>query len=125
MDLATQTHLTTLRNFLSVRLKELEHDLARPANASARGPDVTEVVDQKDQAERQQAGTVEAAEEERDRHEMADVRAALSRLDAGTYGDCEACGQAIPMQRLLAQPAARRCAPCQQALEQANARRVG
>lgn len=125
MDLATQTHLTTLRNFLDLRLKELEHDLGRPANDAARAPDVTEVADQKDQAERQQAGAVEAAEEERDRAEMSDVLAALRRLDTGTYGDCEACGQAIPMQRLLAQPAARRCAPCQQALEQQDARRAG
>jgi len=41
--------------------------------------------------------------------EMAEVEAALQRLDRGTYGICEACGQPIPDGRLEAKPAARYC----------------
>ena len=40
---------------------------------------------------------------------MADVARALERLDAGTYGVCEACGQPIGEARLEAWPAARFC----------------
>ena len=38
-----------------------------------------------------------------------DVARALDKLDAGTYGLCEACGEAISADRLEAMPAARYC----------------
>ncbi len=38
-----------------------------------------------------------------------DVLAALSRLDAGTYGTCEVSGEVIEIERLEADPAARTC----------------
>lgn len=41
--------------------------------------------------------------------EIADVHRAFVRLDRGTYGLCEACGRAIPVERLQAMPAARFC----------------
>lgn len=41
--------------------------------------------------------------------ELADVEHALARLDDGTYGTCEACGQTIPDERLEAMPATRFC----------------
>jgi RNA polymerase-binding protein DksA len=41
--------------------------------------------------------------------ELADVEYALQRLDAGTYGICEACGKPIGDERLEAMPAARFC----------------
>ena len=41
--------------------------------------------------------------------ELADVDRALRRLDEGTYGLGEACGQAITDERLEAMPAARFC----------------
>ncbi|HVM39406.1 MAG TPA: TraR/DksA C4-type zinc finger protein [Acidimicrobiia bacterium] len=42
-------------------------------------------------------------------NELAQIEAALRRVDEGTYGTCEACGQAIAPERLEAQPAARFC----------------
>jgi len=41
--------------------------------------------------------------------ELADVESALGRLDAGTYGVCEACGRPIGPERLEALPATRFC----------------
>lgn len=41
-----------------------------------------------------------------------EVRAALARLDAGTYGRCERCGQDIAPERLEARPIARLCIRC-------------
>ena len=37
------------------------------------------------------------------------LRAALERIDAGTYGVCEVCGQPIPEARLEVRPDATRC----------------
>ena len=48
------------------------------------------------------------------RDALAGVEAALSRLDAGTYGVCEDCGQPIPDERLEALPTARLCLDCKQ-----------
>jgi len=39
---------------------------------------------------------------------------ALSRLEAGTYDQCENCGDAIPLERLLAKPSVSLCVACQE-----------
>jgi len=54
--------------------------------------------------------------------ELTDIEHALSRLDDGTYGRCEACGEPIEDARLEALPAARFCLAHQAAVE-ADARR--
>ena len=41
--------------------------------------------------------------------DVADVQHALDRLDDGSYGTCEACGERIDAERLAQQPAARTC----------------
>ncbi|GIF37241.1 TraR/DksA family transcriptional regulator [Actinoplanes xinjiangensis] len=46
------------------------------------------------------------------RQRVADVDEALARMDAGTYGVCDGCGQGIAEQRLLARPFARTCLTC-------------
>ncbi|MFL6106425.1 MAG: TraR/DksA family transcriptional regulator [Marmoricola sp.] len=46
------------------------------------------------------------------RTNLDEVRAALARVDAGTYGICESCGQPLSDDRLQARPAARRCVRC-------------
>lgn len=38
-----------------------------------------------------------------------DVEDALEKMDNGTYGACENCGNEIPLDRLEANPAARTC----------------
>jgi DnaK suppressor protein len=43
------------------------------------------------------------------RVELAEVERALQKLDDGTYGLCETCGQPIAPARLEAMPAARFC----------------
>lgn len=43
---------------------------------------------------------------------LAEVEAALERLERGTYGRCERCGQPITPARLEAKPAARLCITC-------------
>ena len=41
------------------------------------------------------------------------VRQALAKFDAGTYGECEDCGNPIGFSRLQARPEARLCITCQ------------
>jgi len=46
------------------------------------------------------------------RRQLAEVDAAIARLDTGSYGQCERCGQAIPAARLTARPTATTCVRC-------------
>ncbi len=41
-----------------------------------------------------------------------DIQAALNRIEDGTYGQCEACGEDIGQGRLEAIPEATRCVNC-------------
>lgn len=43
------------------------------------------------------------------RRRVSEVDRALARLDAGTYGRCEQCGQAIARERLFARPVSSLC----------------
>lgn len=46
------------------------------------------------------------------RRTIDDLDAALERLDAGTYGVCDRCGQPIPIERMEARPASTTCVVC-------------
>jgi DnaK suppressor protein len=48
---------------------------------------------------------------------LADVEAALHRMDEGTYGICHLCRHAVDLGRLTIVPQARYCARCQQVKE--------
>ncbi len=67
------------------------------------GDHVAEAADR--MARSRTAGELEKLEEE--------VRAALAKLDAGTYGRCDGCNALIPEGRLEALPWATRCVDCQ------------
>ena len=51
------------------------------------------------------------------RHLLADVEEALRRLQDGTYGRCQICGQPIPDRRLEAIPWAIRDVECEERME--------
>ncbi|WP_246372642.1 TraR/DksA family transcriptional regulator [Nocardioides pelophilus] len=44
--------------------------------------------------------------------QLAEIDAAMTRLDAGTFGTCEGCGRPIAEERLEARPVARTCIRC-------------
>ena len=45
-------------------------------------------------------------------HTIEDIDRALAKIDDGTYGMCDVCGQEIGAARLEALPAASRCVEC-------------
>jgi DnaK suppressor protein len=47
---------------------------------------------------------------------LADVKEALERIDAGTFGHCEQCRKPITRERLAAVPYARYCVACAEKL---------
>ncbi len=52
--------------------------------------------------------------------EIDDIDSALNKLEEGTYGACEECGEDIPIKRLEAVPSALYCVPCQNEIDRRN-----
>jgi RNA polymerase-binding protein DksA len=55
--------------------------------------------------------------EENSEHVLADIDAALKRIEDGTYGTCTNCGKQIAPERLEARPWATLCIDCQRERE--------
>ena len=55
--------------------------------------------------------------EENSEHVLAEIDAALQRIEDGTYGTCTNCGNQIPPERLEARPWATLCIDCKRQRE--------
>jgi DnaK suppressor protein len=120
VNVDTQQHLTTLRELLLFRIHELEAEVHAAALQRARDAgavDHNAVIDRKEEAEAEQRAEIVSQAERLAGTALSDCRSALTRLDEGVYGDCRDCGDPIPLARLMVQPQAGRCAPCQAAFE--------
>ena len=111
---SAQSALPGLQARLQQRAEDLRAEL-RAARGSAVPPAAagSEVEDLKDRATQSAADRVHDAEEQRDLGELAQVEAALARIEAGSFGDCVDCGEPIAASRLAVMPAAECCAACQ------------
>jgi len=64
-----------------------------------------------------QTREVDAALTSLDADELARIDRALEAMDAGDYGLCDACGCAIPFERLKIEPMTQHCVACKSAWE--------
>ena len=109
--------LVELRAQLDAELDALQEELASHGKAAPESGDwqgttgglVGEEADPNDAADQMEelAPNVPLVEELEKRYK--DVASALQNMEKGTYGICEDCEDAIPMDRLRANPAARTC----------------
>jgi DnaK suppressor protein len=117
--------MTTTTDFLAAQRRELlarrESYLADAERATAAALDLMEGDDTQDMADEDGFGEGDTLSVERDRllvvandaqAKVVEIDAALGRVDAGTYGVCEACGKPIPEVRLEAVPEATLCVGC-------------
>src|SRR3989304_9538378 len=54
---------------------------------------------------------------ENERMRLQEVDESLDRIENGTYGVCEECGELIGLKRLEVRPVAKNCGPCKTKLE--------
>lgn len=109
--------LNELRAQLDAESDALQEELASHGRATpgigdwqgTTGGLVGEEADPNDAADQMEelATNVPLVEELEKRYK--DVASALQNIEKGTYGICENCETAIPLKRLLANPAARNC----------------
>lgn len=102
---------------LAGAMRERQEDLrallhaANGAAANAEAPG--EVLDFKDVAAEDSRAMVDDAARAHAVDELEQIAGALRRIELGTYGQCEDCGEVIDERRLRALPATRFCTACQ------------
>ena len=104
-----QTEVASLR----ADIAKATHDIAEGRNGPARDPGDDEADAGTKAFEREQE--LALAKNAQDLLEQGER--ALGRIDAGTYGVCESCGQPIGKARLRAFPQATLCVTCKQRQE--------
>jgi RNA polymerase-binding transcription factor len=80
----------------------IEDSMDEDGNDSHLADSATETVDRE----------IEQSLEENAEHLLASIDAALGRIEDGSYGRCERCGEAISEERLEALPYATKCIEC-------------
>ncbi len=101
------TDRSKLRSDLDSERADLERQLTELEKDGSAAPDFDENFADSGQVAAEQGENLTLAANFRD--QLAQVQAAMARLDAGTYGSCETCSKPIGEDRLEAMPAARFC----------------
>ena len=102
--------LNKYRTMLESRVADLERNIrAREGIAVERTPDAV------DEVQRASERALAISQVDRQSKQLQDARAALRRIDDGTFGICEDCEEEIPPKRLFAVPWASLCVVCQEA----------
>lgn len=106
----TQTELKTFRTILESRLRDLAV-ISREALA------IETSSDEMDRVQYFSERDYAMNSLERNSIRLREVRRALQRMDAGTFGECTGCEEEINLKRLAAVPWASSCISCQEAAE--------
>lgn len=101
--------LKARRAQLRKREQELMHDLDASGTDARDAAPLDEAEDTTDAAVADEERDAVFVQSDREYEELVEVRDALKRIDAGTYGKCEICGREIESARLDAVPATRYC----------------
>jgi RNA polymerase-binding protein DksA len=76
--------------------------------------------DSSDEALAVTLGDLSAARLDHEVRQLRDIENAMRRMNDGDFGECSECGAAIPVARLIANPAAVRCVTCQEVFEKTH-----
>ena len=107
---SARDRLATERAQALQRLADLTHDFDAVVAAS-RDTNADDEHDPEGATIAFERSQIEALARQAEGH-LEEIDAALKRLDAGSYGTCEICGNPIGAERLEARPAARVCIRC-------------
>jgi DnaK suppressor protein len=98
---------------LRTRAAELRALLQQHADSAVGADNPPEVLDFKDVAAEDRQAIIDEVTLANASAELHQVVAALRRVDDGSYGECQDCGEPIDERRLFALPATRYCTDCQ------------
>jgi DnaK suppressor protein len=102
--------LTQFKESLEERLRELLGEAERTVNGMSDTIDM--FPDPTDRATLETDRNFMLRIRDRERKLISKIKEALERIEDGTYGLCEACGEPISEKRLLARPVTTLCIEC-------------
>ena len=114
-----ETNLRERQRLLTEEVNAKRHDTA----AASTEDQIGGVGDPGDESVARMQTDLSIEEVGRDTDELRNIESTLERIKAGTYGNCEECGNEIDYRRLEAQPTATRCILCQSQWEKTHAHR--
>jgi DnaK suppressor protein len=120
MDHLSEAQITLLRSRLDREATELRERIAERSATIAEGNE-GDLRDIEDKAAREGMRFQAMQLLTRDQARMAEVEAAIGRMDAGVYGNCEESDEPIPFRRLEIDPATRYTADAQEQIERERA----
>ncbi|OJV55139.1 MAG: hypothetical protein BGO36_16770 [Burkholderiales bacterium 68-10] len=114
----TAPQLDELKQRLLARRQELHAQMAQNRANLAPAENTAGSVSQDENARlANQTREVDTRLTALDADELARIDRALEAMDAGDYGLCDACGCAIPFERLKIEPMTQHCVACKSAWE--------
>lgn len=106
--MSSQTNYQVLRSSLQQKLDQLQQRIGKIERDLRQTPEP----DSQERAIGRENDEVLEQLDSSIRDELQQLQAAISRIDAGTYGVCTQCGKQIAQQRLEALPYAQTCMNC-------------
>ena len=114
--------LDAFRTLLEERRQELITEASRTVDGM--GENREQFPDPTDRASLEGNRNLTLRIRDRERKLIAKIDEALGRIDAGSYGKCEECGQDIGIERLRARPVTTLCIDCK-AAQEAQEKKLG
>jgi DnaK suppressor protein len=112
-----QLNFEIIRESLLLQKSEI---LNRNSEFKSDQSQVAKFSDEADQTQQELQNNVSIQLHERERKSLLVIEKTLSKFTAGTYGDCEGCGEGIGIKRLIARPMASLCISCMEDLEDSH-----
>ncbi|MDD5712634.1 MAG: TraR/DksA C4-type zinc finger protein [Smithellaceae bacterium] len=107
--------ILSLRNKLCKKIEELREVVEKTNDGKKL--DTFDVPDLYDRATLEHNFNSEMAMRNKLESLLHDIHDAVVRIDSGTFGNCEKCGNPIPTKRIFANPLANQCIHCMEKTE--------
>jgi len=104
---ATAKDLKLIRKMLQSKINELMAEVGKTVVDMAGNEE--KLPDMNDRASQESDLNLEIRMRERERKLIVKMKEAIERIDEGTYGVCEECGEPIGVKRLMARPVTTLC----------------
>jgi len=109
-----KTEREKLKKLLMSQLKDLQSDVNKELPSLGTNSPLPDI---NDQASLESERSFELRIKDRERKLIGKVYEALKKIEEGTYGVCESCGDKIAVKRLMARPVTTLCINCKAEME--------
>ncbi|MBD3397678.1 RNA polymerase-binding protein DksA [Candidatus Micrarchaeota archaeon] len=110
--------LEYFRALLQKQLDDLIKDAGKTVNGMTNPDEATMFPDPNDRASMESDRNLELRIRDRERKLISKIRKTIEKIDDGTFGYCDTCGEPIGFKRLEARPVTDQCIECKESEEE-------